>query len=37
LRDFAVGIIVVIIIAACIVYLYDPGLYEVWFRRLVLE
>jgi hypothetical protein len=32
MRDFAVGLGVAILIALFIIYVYQPSLYESWFR-----
>ncbi len=34
MREFAVGLGVVIVIALCIIYTYQPSLYDGWFRAV---
>ena len=34
MQDFAVGLGVVIFIALCIIYTYQPSIYESWFRAV---
>ena len=37
MRDFAVGLGVMIFIALCMIYVYEPSLYHVWLHRLFFE